>query len=170
MTSVEAESFGKQADKPQKDDAVDLRVLPVLFDAAEERWRTLSEAIPEYEEVDFDDFPLSGPRTVFRDVRQLRRQGMDFVQRHESWPKKSGVRSSNRSVYERASLCRALKFMASYDQLNLPSLASAEALNRRRTLQLPTRAGLMLLPTRARRRSWERGRQLMVRSLTLRSL
>ena len=106
----------------------------MLFDVAEERWRTLAEAVPEYEEVDFDDWPLQGPRSVFRDVRQLRRQGMDFVQHHESWLKKSGVRSSDRSVYEHACICRVLNYMASYDQLNLPSLASAEALNRRRTL------------------------------------
>ena len=89
----------------------DLRVLPVQYDTAEERWRTLAEAIPEYEEIDFDDFPLQGPRTVFRDTRQLRRQGMDFVQHHESWLKKSGVRISDRSVHEHASLCRALNFM-----------------------------------------------------------
>ena len=30
---------------------------------------------------------------------------------HESWLKKSGVRSSDRSVYEHASLCRALNYM-----------------------------------------------------------
>ena len=49
--------FKKAVDKDQ---AVDLRVLPVLYDGAEERWRTLAEAVPEYEEVDFDDFPMSG--------------------------------------------------------------------------------------------------------------
>lgn len=117
-----------------KDQAVDLRVLPVLYDGAEERWRTLAEAVPEYEEIDFDDFPMSGPRTLLRDVKQLRRQSMDFMMHHESWVKKSGVRSSDRSVYEHMSLCRALHFMVSYDQLNVVSLASAEALNRRRTL------------------------------------
>ncbi|CAE7261188.1 NHX3 [Symbiodinium sp. CCMP2592] len=35
----------------------DIRVLPVLFDAAEERWRSLEEALAEFEEVDFEDFP-----------------------------------------------------------------------------------------------------------------
>ncbi|CAE7892794.1 unnamed protein product, partial [Symbiodinium necroappetens] len=112
----------------------DLRILPILFDSAEERWRSLAEAVPEYEEVDFDDFPLQGPRTVYRDVRQLRRSGMDFIQHHESWIKKSGVRATDRSVHEHLSICRVLHLMASYDQLNLPSLASAEGLNRRRAL------------------------------------
>ena len=42
-------------------------ILEALFDSAEERCRSLAEAVPEYEEVDFDDFPLQGPRTVYRD-------------------------------------------------------------------------------------------------------
>ena len=118
----------------EKTEERDLRVLPVIFDSAEERWRTLHEAVPEYEEVDFEDFPLQGPRTLFRDARQLRRLGFDWLQHHESWIKKSGVRLTDRSVHEHSSICRVLNLMTSYDQLNTPSLASAEALNRRRTL------------------------------------
>lgn len=112
----------------------DVRVLSVLFDSADERWRTIHEAVPELEEVEYEDFPLQGPRTLFRDVRQLRRLGLDFCQHHESWLKKSGVRAGDRSVHEHASLCRALNWMLCYDQLNICGLASAEALNRRRTL------------------------------------
>ena len=53
----------------------------------------------------------------------------------KSWiKKKSGVRVTDRSVHEHSSICRALHLMASYDQLNLPSFASAERLNRRRAL------------------------------------
>ena len=115
-------------------DEKDVRILSVLFDTAEERWRTVAEAVPEFEEIDYDDFPLQGPRTISHDSRQLRRLGMDFVQHHESWMKKSGVRSSDRSVHEHSSICRVLNMMMCYDQLNLPALASAEALNRRRTL------------------------------------
>ena len=84
----------------------DVRILSVLFDTAEERWRTVAEAVPEFEEIDYDDFPLQGPRTISHDSRQLRRLGMDFVQHHESWMKKSGVRSSDRSVHEHSSICR----------------------------------------------------------------
>lgn len=123
MAAVDPESLEK-----------DIRVLPVLFDSAEERWRTLAEAAPDLEEADYDDFPLNGPRTLYHDIRQLRRQGMDFVQHHESWVKKSGVRNSDRSVFEHSSVCRVLNLMLCYDQLNVPALASAEALNRRRTL------------------------------------
>ena len=102
----------------------DVRVLPVLFDMAEERWRT-----PDFEEVDFEDFPLQGP----------------------GW--------ADRSVFEHASLCRVLDYMASYDQLNLPALASAEAL----MIEVARR----LLHTRLRRRSWGSGSLLTEASSTL---
>lgn len=107
----------------------DVRILPVLFDSADERYRTMAEA-----EIDFDDFPLQGPRAVSHDVRTLRRMGLDFLLHHEAWLKKSGVRTSDRSVHEHSAICRALHFMVTYDQLNLPALASAEAMNRRRAL------------------------------------
>ena len=112
----------------------DVRVLPVLFDTAEERWRTVAEAVVDHDEIDVTDFPLQGPRTICRDARQLRRLGLDFVQHHEAWCRKSGVRSGDRSVHEHASLCRALNLMMCYDQLNVGALASAESLNRRRSL------------------------------------
>ena len=117
-------------DPPERD----VRIMPVMFDTANERWRTIHEASPDIEEVEYDDFPLQGPRTICHDIRQLRRLGMDFVQHHESWLRKSGVRNSDRSVYEHSSICRALNFMLCYDQLNVGALASSEALNRRRTL------------------------------------
>ena len=92
----------------------DVRVLPVLFDSADERYRTMAEAVPEYEEIDFDDFPLQGPRTVSHDVRTLRRMGLDFLLHHEAWLKKSGVRTSDRLVHEHSAICRALHFMVTY--------------------------------------------------------
>ena len=43
-----------------------------LGDAGDEQ-----EAAPDYEEVEFDDWPVQGPRTVFRDMGQLRRLGTE---------------------------------------------------------------------------------------------
>ena len=78
----------------------DVRVLPVLYDAGDERWRTLQEAIGELEEVEFEDFPLlSGPRTMFLDLRQMRRSGLDFLLQHEAWLKKSGVWSAHNGPF-----------------------------------------------------------------------
>ncbi|CAE6955819.1 unnamed protein product [Symbiodinium sp. CCMP2592] len=132
--SLEAARRLLEPGSDRREETRDVRVLPVLFDSAEERWRTIAEALPESDEIEYDDFPLTGPRTVMRDLRQLRRAGLDFVQHHESWIKKSGVRSTDRSVHEHASICRALQWLTCYDQVNLPALAGAEALNRRRAL------------------------------------
>lgn len=98
---------GKPAIGPDSDEK-DVRVLSVLFDTAEERWRTVHEAVPDFEEIDYDDFPLQGPRTITHDTRQLRRLGFDFAQHHKSWVKKSGVRVSDRSVHEHSAICRCL--------------------------------------------------------------
>ena len=126
----------------------DVRILPVVFDSGDERFRTVSEAVAEFDEVEFDDFPLQGPRTILHDCRQLRRMGLDFLLHHDAWLKKSGVRASDRSVHEHSSVCRALHFMMVYDQLNLPALASAEALN------TPTKGAQTLLAMKPRKRSW----------------
>ena len=86
----------------------DVRVLPVLYDAGDERWRTLQEAIGELEEVEFEDFPLlSGPRTMFLDLRQMRRSGLDFLLQHEAWLKKSGVWSAHNGPFS----ARARQYM-----------------------------------------------------------
>lgn len=85
-----------QSLKPVKEDKEerDCRILPIIFDTADERYRTVTEAVADYEEVDFEDFPLQGPRTVHHDTRQLRRMGMNYMMHHEAWLKKSGVRTS----------------------------------------------------------------------------
>ncbi|CAE8590745.1 unnamed protein product [Polarella glacialis] len=112
----------------------DVRVLPVSFDAGDERWKSLEEAVPLYYEEDFEDYPLGGPRTMAHTVRQLKRMSMSFLQQHEAWVRKSGIRSADRAVREHMALCRALHLLATYDQVNMPNIAGAEALNRRRAL------------------------------------
>ena len=128
------DDFGKRAASGKTDAEPDLRTLPVKFDSAAERWRTVDESVLAYDEEDFEDFPIAGPRTLLRDCRQLRRQGRTFVRHHEEWRARSGVRHTDRSVHEHLALCRALHLLMCYDQVNLPNLAGCEAMNRRRTL------------------------------------
>ena len=135
------EDFGKRAAGGKTDIGPDLRILPVKFDGAAERWRTVDESVQAYDEEDFEDFPMAGPRTLLRDCRQLRRQGRTFVRHHEEWRARSGVRHTDRSVHEHLALCRALHLLMCYDQVNLPNLAGGEAMNRRRTLIEKAHAG-----------------------------
>ena len=64
------------------------------------------------------DVPCGQAGGGYHDVRQLRRQGLDWLQHHESWLKKSGVRLTDRSVHEHSAICRVLNLMTSYDQLD----------------------------------------------------
>jgi len=115
-------------------DDPDARILPVKFDSAEERWRTIEEAAPLLYEEEFYDVPLTGPRTVMATIRGLRRAGHTFLQHHEGWVRRSGVRMNDRRVHEHLSVCRALHLLTCYDQLCVSNLAGAETLNRRRAL------------------------------------
>ena len=131
-----------RAGAPKKNEEVegDIRVLPVAFDHGE-RWRTLENCSGLYDEVEFEDFPLSGPRTLGRDVRQLRKQNSNFVRQHEEWRRRSGVRNADRSVHEHLALSRGLHLLMCYDQVQICNLAGAEALNRRRVLIEVAHAG-----------------------------
>ena len=88
--------------------------------------------------------------------------GLAWIQHHEGWLKKSGVRALDRSVHEHSSVCRALNLMMCYDQLNLPAIAAAEALNRRRTLIEHAHQGRPDAPSmREQKTSWGSGRVQM---------
>ena len=99
-------SRGDEPKAPERD----MRVLPVMYDAADERWRTLVEAMPEMEKIDFDDFPewatyhLPGHESSCADLvltgSSIMRVGLARVE--------SGLQ---RSVHEHSSICRALNFM-----------------------------------------------------------
>ncbi len=65
---------------------------------------------------------------------ELRRSGLTFLTHHESWVPKSGVHQRDRCVHEHLVLRRAPHWLATYDQLNLPNVAGAEALDLRRQL------------------------------------
>ena len=58
-------------------------MLPVFFDDGHERFRTLDEAVPMLREVEFDDWPIAGPRPASFVCRQLRREGRSFLQQGE---------------------------------------------------------------------------------------
>ena len=51
----------------------DIRVLPVLFDTSEERFRSYDSAVQELAEDEFSDCPIDGPRSTYAVLKQLRR-------------------------------------------------------------------------------------------------
>eukprot|EP00974_Lingulodinium_polyedra_P113101 10947431-Lingulodinium_polyedra.AAC.1 len=104
----------------------DVRVLPVLYDKSEERWRSLATAYDEGVEVDFLDWPLQGPRSAAYIMKVLKRDQLNFLTQSDEWARKSGVPAGSRSVHEHKVLSRALHLLVTYDQVNIMNLAGAE--------------------------------------------
>ena len=121
-------------DAQEKVEDIDVRVLPIHLEKDKRRFRRLADCALDYEEEDFWDWPLEGERSMMDSCTQLRREELSWLGHHERWLKHSGVRPNDRSTHEHLALCVALHHLATYDQVALPNLAGAEALDARRQL------------------------------------
>ena len=112
----------------------DVRILPVLLDEGDERWRSLSEAVALLKEVEFPDWPLEGVRSLKYVVKQLKRNNKSWMTSHFDWVRNSGIRGSDRAIHEHRILSKMLELMTCYDQLNILNIAAAELALKRRML------------------------------------
>jgi hypothetical protein len=111
------------------------RVMDILYDMSSgERHRTMEQVSGDAVAVDFDDWPLDGTRVGSWIIRALRRQNQTFLQHHGAWVAKSGIRDGDRVTHEHATICRALHYFCTYDQVRVPNLAGAETLIKRLVL------------------------------------
>jgi hypothetical protein len=111
----------------------DLRVLPVKFDAQNERRRNFSEAVQlmNDEEPEGGMVLLKPPRTVMWSLKDMGTNGGDPRLHFEWWLRNSKLPDGDRSSYEMEVLCMAVYAMVVIDQLNAPSLTCAEVMMRR---------------------------------------
>ena len=111
----------------------DLRVLPVSYDGQGERRRTYASAVQEM----VDDEPEGGlvtlrpPRTAMWALKDMLQNGGSPSQHFEWWLRTGKIPEGDRASYEMEVLCSALEAMTTVDQLNAPSLTSAEIMVRR---------------------------------------
>jgi len=113
----------------------DTRIMPILLDESGERWRTVAEASALCgEEAEYEDWPLTGPRSSRFLLKEHRRNGRTFLQSHAHWKAHSAVRSSDRAIHEHAVLSKCLELAVCYDQLQIQNLAAFEVVVRRRML------------------------------------
>ena len=70
----------------------EIRVLPVVFDSADERFCSYDSAVNSHTEEDFTDWPIDWPRSVYAVLKQLRRDGRHFLQQHDDWVLRSHCR------------------------------------------------------------------------------
>ena len=129
LTGVEDPAASSATDR-----RLDVRILPIRYDEAGERWRLLQDSIGVVEQADFEDWPLDNLRSTKRLLTDLRRNNRTFMQSHSDWVEHSGVRDGGRSIHEHRVLSKALELALSYDQLALVNLASMEVLVKRRML------------------------------------
>ena len=94
----------------------------------------MEQCASEVTTPEFEDWPLDGSRDAAWALRATRRQSLTFLTHHNSWVQKSGIREGDRAVHEHGSICRALHYFASYDQVNFGALAGIEALIKRMEL------------------------------------
>jgi hypothetical protein len=112
----------------------DVRILPILRDEAQERWRTIAEAAAEVRETEFEDWPLENARSSRVLLRDLRRSGKTYLSSHERWASKSGIKATDRAIHEHHCLSKLLELAVSYDQLDVTNLACLEVAAKRRMM------------------------------------
>jgi hypothetical protein len=112
----------------------DARILPILRDEGEERFRSIVETAADSHEKDFDDWPLDNVRSMKGALRHHRMVNQTFRQNHTPWKRSSGVRANDRSVHEHSVLSTAIDLAQYYDQLDIVNVACLEVLIKRRML------------------------------------
>jgi len=102
--------LGGIAGKGGSKEVKDCRVLPVLLDEGEERFRPLDDAAALMSQTDFTDWPLSGvSRSTKFVVKELRRNHKTFMTSNRDWVNHSGVRQTDRVIHEHRTLSKILR-------------------------------------------------------------
>lgn len=104
---------------PEGSDAVDARVLPVVFDDQGERYRPWREVVPLLEADEYADWPVEGPRTALWLMKQLSRANLGPQQWLERFLSTSRWSDTDRSVHKLKAIARYFETGGSYDQVNL---------------------------------------------------
>ena len=112
----------------------DVRTLSVQYTADGQRRRNYRNSVAEMIEVEFDDFPLEGPRTTDWYVKEIAKMAEGPVAQHFQWLQQAKIPDGDRSVFEDEVLARILEVAVTYDALAVSNLASFEIISRRRQL------------------------------------
>lgn len=121
---------GEELPAAQKE-ALEMRVLDVRYDEHGVRYRPWKEAASAMVEDSFEDWPIEGPRTTKWLARTFSRSGLSPTAWVERFLHTARWSDTDRSIHELRAIAKYLEAAGSYDQLNLPSLASMEHVARR---------------------------------------
>ena len=111
----------------------DLRVLPIKFDAQGVRRQDFPTAVSSMDDAEPSGggIQLTGPPTALKLLKDMRDQAFTPSTFHGHLFRTAEIPKGDRSVFERERLSRILESLVVVDQLNAPSLQSAELICRR---------------------------------------
>ena len=109
----------------------DVRTLSVDFDTHGERYKEWRLVVQESSSNVYPDCPCDGRETTLDFLKLFERNGGKPTMWLKVWAQNKGISTTDRVYHELEVLCTAIERAGSYDQLNMPSLASFETLIRR---------------------------------------
>ena len=115
----------------QDEDSGDARTLFVDFDEQGSRFKMWRNVVLESKDYSYSDWPFEGPSTVMHLLKQMHRNGGDARLWLQLWARQKNVVDTDRVMHEMRCLIDILYHGATFDQLNLPVLASMETASRR---------------------------------------
>jgi hypothetical protein len=105
----------------------DARTLPVMRNSAGERFRDVKAVAERISTVEFEDWPLEGPRTMKWWWTEISRSWMGPVARHHAWRHENHLNDDDHQAVLHELLCEVLELLGCVDQCDLPNLAAAES-------------------------------------------
>ena len=111
--------------------SADARTLLVDFDHQGIRFKEWRALVTEVKDYAYSDWPFEGPDTVLYLLKHMYKYGGDPKQWLELWCRQKGIADQDRVKHELRCLMDVLYLGGTYDQLNLPVLASFETVARR---------------------------------------
>ena len=109
----------------------DVRILKVTRDAAGNRNRPLSDAVPFYTEEKVTDWPHVGERAFREASDAVLRTAQGWKAYHTTWKLESGIATGSSLCHEHETLCETFRLAHEVDQLNGGNLCCLELLMRR---------------------------------------
>ena len=108
----------------------DLRLLGDHRDNAGKRRLELSAAVALMHNAEDKEFPIAGTRSS-KELHESAALGPgNFLSYHAEWLRSSGVSGRSSSAHVHRNLCKVLRLLHSYDQVDCSSLAAGETLCR----------------------------------------
>ena len=114
-----------------EDSSGDARTLMVDYDHQGTRYKEWRVVVADSRDYHYEDWPCEGPATVLHLLKHMWKYGGDPKQWLELWCRQKSISDQDRVKHELRCLMDVLYLGGTYDQLNMPVLASFETVARR---------------------------------------